>query len=230
MLRKPFELLLCLAMSFYTHAAHAEDAKLKYPDTRRVDQADDFHGVKGPRSVSLARRRRPRRRKRSPTGSTAENKVARAYLDAIPELPVIRNTLADMWNYERYSAPWQEAGKYFYSKNDGLQNQSVLYVADTLPGRRSRADRPQQVVERRHDRAGGNRSSPTMASSSPTRAQKRAAIGRTSRHRSRHRQRTSRRAEVVPPRQHRVERGGRRFLSTPAIRNRRRTRFPSRSR
>ncbi len=59
-----------------------------------------------------------------------QNKVARAYLDAIPQRPAIERRLTELWNYERYSPPRQEGGKYFYSKNDGLQNQSVLYVAD----------------------------------------------------------------------------------------------------
>jgi prolyl oligopeptidase len=60
-----------------------------------------------------------------------QNEVARAYLDAIPQRPAIVNRLTELWNYERYSAPSQKGGKYFYSKNDGLQNQSVLYVADS---------------------------------------------------------------------------------------------------
>jgi prolyl oligopeptidase len=56
---------------------------------------------------------------------------ARAYLDAIPERHGIEKRLTELWNYERYSEPRQEGGKYFYTKNDGLQNQAVLYVADT---------------------------------------------------------------------------------------------------
>ena len=60
-----------------------------------------------------------------------QNKVARAFLDAIPERPAIAKRLTELWNYERYSPPTEKGGKYFYSKNDGLQNQAVLYVADS---------------------------------------------------------------------------------------------------
>ena len=59
-----------------------------------------------------------------------ENAVARAYLDAIPQRPQIERRLTELWNYARYSAPSEKAGKYFFLKNDGLQNQAVLYVAD----------------------------------------------------------------------------------------------------
>ncbi|MBL9165379.1 MAG: S9 family peptidase [Planctomycetaceae bacterium] len=124
--------LLVLLVSFAA-PSFAEDAKLKYPDTRRVDQIDDFHGVKVADPYRWLEDD-ARTSQEVAEWITAENKVTRAYLDAIPELPVIRKTLADMWNFERYSAPWQEGGRYFYSKNDGLQNQSVLYVADNYAG------------------------------------------------------------------------------------------------
>ena len=100
-----------------------------YPETRRVDQVDEYHGVK------IADPYRwleddPRNSPEVADWIDAQNVVTRAYLDAIPELKNIRQRLTDLWNYERYSAPWQEAGKYFFLKNDGLQNQAVLYKAD----------------------------------------------------------------------------------------------------
>ena len=101
--------LLALACSFAA-PAFAEDAKLKYPDTRRTDQTDDFHGVKVADPFRWLEDD-ARTSQEVADWITAENKVTRAYLDAIPELPVIRKTLADMWNFERYSAPWQEGGR-----------------------------------------------------------------------------------------------------------------------
>jgi prolyl oligopeptidase len=112
-------------------AASSETDRLPYPETRRVDQVDEYHGVQ----VADPYRWReddPRQSQEVADWIAAENKVTRAYLDAIPELPAIRQRLADRWNYERFSAPWQVAGRYFYFKNDGLQNQSVLYVADNF--------------------------------------------------------------------------------------------------
>ncbi|HLM61014.1 MAG TPA: prolyl oligopeptidase family serine peptidase, partial [Pyrinomonadaceae bacterium] len=49
----------------------------------------------------------------------------------IPERARIKARLTELWNYEKYSAPFKEGGKYFYFKNDGLQNQSVWYVAES---------------------------------------------------------------------------------------------------
>ncbi|MFD1630120.1 prolyl oligopeptidase family serine peptidase [Pseudopedobacter beijingensis] len=56
-----------------------------------------------------------------------ENKVTQNYLEQIPFREAIKSRLTDLWNYEKYSAPFKE-GKYtYFFKNDGLQNQAVLY-------------------------------------------------------------------------------------------------------
>ena len=110
-------------------ATVAEGAPVSYPETRRVDQVDEFHGVKVHDPYRWLEDD-PRTSAEVAQWIEAQNKVTRAYLDAIPQLKTFRERLAGLWNYERYSAPWQIGGRYFYSKNDGLQNQSVLYVAD----------------------------------------------------------------------------------------------------
>ena len=105
----------------------------KYPETRRVEVADTYHGVK----VSDPYRWLEDDVRESPEVAAwvaAQNKVARAFLDAIPQRPQIIARLTDLWNYARYSAPVEEAGKYFFLKNDGLQDQAVLFVADTFDG------------------------------------------------------------------------------------------------
>jgi prolyl oligopeptidase len=105
------------------------EMKLSYPETRRVDQVDEFHGVK----VEDPYRWLEADVRESPEVAEwvkKQNAVARAYLDAIPQRPGIERRLTELFDYERYSPPRQEGGKYFYLKNDGLQNQSVLYVAD----------------------------------------------------------------------------------------------------
>ena len=53
------------------------------------------------------------------------------YLEAIPHEAVHRR-LVELWNFPQFGVPFKEGGRYFYLKNDGLQNQAVLYVADTL--------------------------------------------------------------------------------------------------
>ena len=62
----------------------------------------------------------------------AQNRVTFAYLARIPYRDRIRARLTELWNFERYGVPWHEGGRYFYFKNDGLQNQSVLYTLTAL--------------------------------------------------------------------------------------------------
>ena len=106
------------------------DGKITYPETRRVEQVDEFHGVK---VEDPYRWLEADVRESSEVAEwvEAQNMVARAYLDAIPQRPAIARRLTELYDYERYSAPTQQGGKYFYLKNDGLQNQSVLYVAES---------------------------------------------------------------------------------------------------
>ncbi len=60
-----------------------------------------------------------------------QNKVTFDYLDGIPYRDAFKKRLEELWNYERLSTPFESGGKYFQFKNDGLQNQSVMYALDT---------------------------------------------------------------------------------------------------
>src|ERR1019366_6987757 len=62
----------------------------------------------------------------------AENNVTFGYLNTIPERAEIRARLTKLWNFEPYSVPFKRGEHYFYSRNDGLQNQSVIYAVDAL--------------------------------------------------------------------------------------------------
>ena len=62
----------------------------------------------------------------------AENAITSAYLAAIPQRDAIKKRLTELWNYEKFGAPFKAGGRYFYFKNDGLQNQSVLYKLESL--------------------------------------------------------------------------------------------------
>ena len=61
-----------------------------------------------------------------------QNEVTFDYLKSIPYREQIRERLTKLWDYPKYSAPYKKGGRYFFSKNDGLQNQSVLYMQETL--------------------------------------------------------------------------------------------------
>ena len=114
-------------------SALAADRSLTYPQTRRIDHVDDYHGTKVPDPYRWLE---DDVRKSADVAAwvAAENKVTSAYLQAIPEREQIRRRLTESWNFERYTPPTKAGGHYFFTRNDGLQNQSVLYAMDTLGG------------------------------------------------------------------------------------------------
>jgi prolyl oligopeptidase len=116
-----------------TAIATAGDKPLTYPNTKRVEQIDDYHGTKVADPYRWLETD-VRTSKEVADWVAAENKVTDAYLEKIPERQSIKKRLTDLWNYEKYSAPFKAGGRYFFTKNDGLQNQSVLYTQDSLDG------------------------------------------------------------------------------------------------
>jgi prolyl oligopeptidase len=103
--------------------------KLEYPQTKKVEQTDNYHGTK---IADPYRWLEDDNSAETKAWVEAQNKVTFAYLNRIPEREQIKKRLTELWNYEKYSAPFKRGSKYFYYKNDGLQNQSVLYVADSV--------------------------------------------------------------------------------------------------
>lgn len=131
MLRKLSVSLVLL--SFLVSMAPAQTG-WKYPEARRSNQVDDYHGTKVYDPY----------RWMEETGSAetqawieAQNKLTDSYLGTITEREKIKTRLTEIWNYERISAPSRIGKRYLYSRNDGLQNQSVLYISDSIndPGR-----------------------------------------------------------------------------------------------
>jgi prolyl oligopeptidase len=105
--------------------------QLQYPATRTVDHVDAYHGARIPD---------PYRWLEDDTSAEtaawveAQNKVTFAYLDRIPYRAELRRRLNVLYNYAKYSSPSRKGEYYFFSKNDGLQNQSVLYIQKGLNG------------------------------------------------------------------------------------------------
>ncbi|MCA9229415.1 MAG: S9 family peptidase [Planctomycetales bacterium] len=108
----------------------AKEPRLEYPETRRGDQVDTYYGVQVDDPYRWLEAD-ARTSKEVADWIDSQNEVTRAYLDSIPQRQAIHRRLTELWNYERYSVPQQTAGRYFYSKNDGLQDQAVFYVADS---------------------------------------------------------------------------------------------------
>lgn len=102
---------------------------LAYPAAKKVDQTDDYFGT---RVADPYRWLEDANSAETKAWVDAENKVTQAYLAQIPQRGAIRERLTQLWNYERYTVPYKEGGRYFYSRNDGLQNQNVLYTMTSL--------------------------------------------------------------------------------------------------
>jgi len=102
---------------------------LSYPKPKTVDQVDDYHGTK---VADPYRWLEDTDSADTKAWVDAEDKVTFSYLDKIPYRGAIRDRLLKLWNYERYAPPFLEGGRYFYQHNTGLQNQNVLFVAESL--------------------------------------------------------------------------------------------------
>jgi len=129
LLRGIFCFLVLGVFAGFLLVAQTDGTPLVYPKAQTVDQVDDYHGVK----VSDPYRWL----EDTDSANTrewveAENKLTFSYLDKIPYRAAIRNRLMKLWNYERFAVPEQEGGRYFYLHNNGLQNQNVLLVAESL--------------------------------------------------------------------------------------------------
>ncbi|HEY4263584.1 MAG TPA: S9 family peptidase, partial [Schlesneria sp.] len=104
---------------------------MTYPNSKKIDHVDELHGVKVPDPYRWLEDD-VRESKDVAAWVEAENKVTFAYLESIPQRKTIQKRLTELWNYEKFSAPSKSGGSYFFLKNDGLQNQSVMYKQDTL--------------------------------------------------------------------------------------------------
>ena len=105
--------------------------QLQYPTTTKIDHADTYHGTRVPDPYRwLEDDTSPETAK----WVEAQNKVTFPYLERIPFRRQLQDRVKALNNYEKYSAPSRKGPYFFFSKNDGLQNQSVLYVQRGLDG------------------------------------------------------------------------------------------------
>jgi prolyl oligopeptidase len=94
------------------------------PMTRRDDTVEDYHGT---RVADPYRWLEDEASSETQNWVEAQNQVARTYLDALTERGRIKERITTLYNYPRYSVPEKKGEWYFFYKNDGLQNQAVLY-------------------------------------------------------------------------------------------------------
>jgi len=101
----------------------------KYPVARKGDQVDDYHGVK---VADPYRWLEDLDSEETRKWVEAENNLTFGFLNAIPQRAAIRDRLTKLWNFEKYGVPFKEGDRYFYTRNSGLQNQSILYTVTSL--------------------------------------------------------------------------------------------------
>ena len=100
-----------------------------YPPTRKSDQVDDYHGVK---VADPYRWLEDLDSEETKAWVEAQNKLTFGYLAGIPARNTLKERITKLWNYEKYGVPFKEGNHYFYFRNSGLQNQSVLYTVPSL--------------------------------------------------------------------------------------------------
>jgi prolyl oligopeptidase len=125
-----------LAMVSSGHSSEADPSnpsrsRFDYPPAPKSDTVNTYHGTKVPD---------PYRPLEDPDAAVtkswveAENKITFDFLEKIPGRNKIKNRLTKLWDYEKYGLPSKEGARYFYSRNSGLQNQSVIYTTKSLDG------------------------------------------------------------------------------------------------
>ncbi len=126
-MKKVLILMCTVAALVSCNQENKQALEVTYPETRKVDMVDTYFGmeIKDP-----YRWLEDDRSDETAAWVKAQNEVTFGYLDKIPFRNQIKNKLEDLWNYEKISAPFTEGDYTFYLKNDGLQNQYVLYKRD----------------------------------------------------------------------------------------------------
>ncbi len=125
-MRKAKLIILPLMISF------SATAQIKYPETKKVDTIDNYHGTQVPDPYRWLEDDNSEETK---AWVKAQNKVTDDYLAKIPYRDEIKKRLEELWNYPKYSSTFREGEYYYFFKNDGLQNQGVAYRQKTIDGK-----------------------------------------------------------------------------------------------
>lgn len=121
--------LCCLAV--VALGCHEPALRMTYPPTKQLDHVDDYFGTRVADSYRwLEETDHPDVR----AWIDAQNQLTESFLSAVPARAALKQRLTALWNYERFGPPSREGDYYVFSRNDGLQNQAVLYKTATLDG------------------------------------------------------------------------------------------------
>ncbi|MFG6447088.1 prolyl oligopeptidase family protein [Roseateles sp. BYS180W] len=136
-LKSAAALALCLG-ALSTQAQTGTPAPLSYPETAKVNQVDTYHGTA---VADPYRWLEDDNSAETKAWVKAQNAVTDRFLEAMPQRQPTRALYTQLYNFEKFGLPYKEGGRYFWSHNNGLQPQSVLYTARTLK------DKPQVALD-----------------------------------------------------------------------------------
>ncbi|HEX6534670.1 MAG TPA: prolyl oligopeptidase family serine peptidase [Gemmatimonadaceae bacterium] len=128
----PGALALLAGVAGTLSAQSAPQSSFHYPDAKRVEQVDDYHGV---RIADPYRWLEDTDSPETKRWVEEENALTSAYLAGIPERAQLEARLTTLWNYPKYGVPIKRGDLYVFSENSGLQNQPVLYAQRKLDGK-----------------------------------------------------------------------------------------------
>lgn len=124
-------LLTVIGTMFLTQQCQPPKEKIKYPVAKKTDSVDVYFGKK---VNDPYRWLEDDNSEETALWVTEENTVTNAYLDKIPFRPALEKRLTEIWNYPKYGVPFNKGDYYFFFKNNGVQNQSVMYIQNGLDG------------------------------------------------------------------------------------------------
>ncbi len=124
-------LLTVIGFMFLTQQCQPPKEKIKYPVAKKTDSVDVYFGKK---VNDPYRWLEDDNSEETALWVTEENTVTNAYLDKIPFRPALEKRLTEIWNYPKYGVPFNKGDYYFFFKNNGVQNQSVMYIQNGLDG------------------------------------------------------------------------------------------------
>jgi len=129
MLKSPKNLPLLLLLLLPMSCTAPQPNRLEYPETRKDSTVENYHGVLVPDPYRWLEDDNSDETK---AWVQAQNAVSYPYLEGLPGRAAIEERLTKLWNFPRFGNTTKRGGRYLYTYNDGLQNQSVLYVQDAL--------------------------------------------------------------------------------------------------
>ena len=128
-MKRVIPVLISIVIIMTINSCCPNKKKINYPETAKVDQVDEYFGVQ---VADPYRWLEDDNSEETAAWVKAQNVVTQEYLQEIPFRQAIIDRLTEIWNYPRSRTPLKKGDKYYFRKNDGLQNQDVLMLWKVL--------------------------------------------------------------------------------------------------